>query len=535
MAGFNPDAYLAKKQSQPQDFNPDAYLAAKDAEGGLDTEALRVGAEKGISFGARPFIAGTGAAIGMGAGLLAGGIPIGQAWDEAKNEFGVARQEAIDEQERLAKRSPLTSLAGEIGGAVLVPGSALKAITRGAKGFTAASRIGAAMGAGQALGEAHDLNEGLKTVGTGAVLGLGGEAIGKTVGAGVNAIQRKLESASTNNVIKASGGMLKDFRKIFGKNLQNDIADTALSEGVVKAGDDVGSVAAKAAEKANQYGEKIGSVYSQVDQHLKDPKFLAGLNEAQVKALSDTSLNSVAMAQELSTKIGNDLKGIAGSSGVVPKIQSELDTLAQLGPDPNMKDLVTYRRSVDNLINFDRSIKDQPLLAQQLVKIRNSVNDKIKNRVDAVDSIIGGELGQVLRQSNTKFSHLTQVEQMASDRVLREESNKALGLRQSILIGGGASAGAAASPEDRVKGAITGAALGASLKTVERYGPAILAQAENALARQLSESGVLRRMVKRNPQAYQALLNQTVESIGGKGSTKDISVPIKGLTGLESY
>jgi hypothetical protein len=75
----------------------------------------------------------------------------------------------------------------------------------------------------------------------------------------------------------------------------------------------------------------------------------------------------------------------------------------------------------------------------------------------------------------------------------------------------------------------TGAAAGLSLKTIGRYGPAIAAQAEQALAKQLNENSVLRRLVQKNPAMYQNLLHQAADNFVGPGGLKN--VPIQRLTG----
>ncbi len=146
-------------------------------------EAFQVGVEQGATFGARPVLAGAGAAIGQAAGVFSGTEGMGLAErlkasvNAAKSGFSQGRQEAIDEQARLAESNPVANTVGNIGGSLLsTPFVA-------AKGLSGALKLGGISAAGRSAGEANSLEDVVKIAGTDMVGSLAGYRLGNNLGA----------------------------------------------------------------------------------------------------------------------------------------------------------------------------------------------------------------------------------------------------------------------------------------------------------------------------------------------------------------
>lgn len=510
----------ANKQTLPKEFKVgEAPWELDQQEPKSQLQAVKTGIESGLTFGARPAIAGAAGALGSVVGTLQTPnlknesflAKTVRALKTAPQAFGEARQEAIGEQRQLAQEHPGSYLAGELGGSLLVPGGAIKAATGGAKGFLGAARLGAVMGGARAVGEAENLKEGISQVGTGIVLGAASEAAARGAGKAKDFIAQKLQKAAESNVVKASGAMLKDFRRIFGKGKEANLADTAFKENIITIGDDVASIAKKATLKADQYGKAIGESYKAAEAAISNPENLAKLSKEQVTKLIRSDLNPKEIADEFLKKANEELKGIAGGPQVLNRLQTELAVVKDLGESAGIIELNNYRRSVDDLINYSKQANEMTLIQDKLLDLRNFIKNKIEQRIDVIDDIGGSQIGRGLKEANRRFSDLIEISKIAKDRVFREDANKAFGLRQSITTAGGGIIGGVLGGD--LESAAKGAAAGYSLKTIEKYGPAIMARAQQTLADKLKQPGLLSGLIKNNPQTYQLLLQKTADAL----------------------
>ncbi len=494
---FDPDQYLAKKEG----FNPDAYLAKKAPDlasnSGIDPEALSVGIQKGATFGARPAIAGVAGALGNAVGQIQQGN-FKQAITDVPQVFGEARQGAIKEQQALQERSPGSSILGEIGGSFLMPGAVVKGAMGGAKGLVGAARLGATMGAGKAIGEADSLKGAVEDIGTGAAIGAGGDLLSKGASAAKNVIGRKLEESAAKNAIKATGAMLRDQRQIAGKGQTKALGKYLVDKGLVQAGDTYESVAQKALTLKKNAGEALDSIYSFAKNNFAGE--IPGFNPVKdKKEILDAAKDA----------LGDHVDGSAALS----KLTNYLDDLGNKYGDASLdpRKANDIKSAIDEAINYSRNpLTKQPAVEDAFKAARRIVADKVEDSIASIGVKTNNpKVLDDLKEANLAYGNSKRVGTIAKDRVNREQANNSLGLRQSLLLGGGVAAGG-------IPGAIAGAASAIGLKTTERYGSAVLAQAEYALAKRLQGSGILRKMVESNPQAYQTLLQQTISSIGGQ-------------------
>lgn len=140
--------------------SPEATVIHSDAY-----RAARVAFEKAGSAYTRPTVAGVGAAVGGFTGALQSGSKLLDAIKTGKESFQQARDEAILEQEELAKKYPIPSGVAEIAGNIAT------APLMAAKGLAGALKVGAATGVGQAVGEATTSEEAMSKIGQNLVAG----------------------------------------------------------------------------------------------------------------------------------------------------------------------------------------------------------------------------------------------------------------------------------------------------------------------------------------------------------------------------
>lgn len=203
MSTFDPDAYLAAKQSTSGAFDPDAYLRAKDAPSAL--EAWVRNAHQSATFGFADELEGVARAAGDK--LTGGDFDYTKRRDEAR-----ARLRAAEEAH------PDAAFGGQVAGIVgsaLIPGG-------GAKSLIGAVGEGALMGAAQGLGSSEaDLTRGdvggaAVDTGLGALVGGAAGAVGhgagKVLGQVAERAQRGVRLAEADAAQDANAAAQKGLR-----------------------------------------------------------------------------------------------------------------------------------------------------------------------------------------------------------------------------------------------------------------------------------------------------------------------------------
>lgn len=210
------------------------------------------------------------------------------------------RDQYIQDQNTMSQEHPTASLLGTIGGAisggVATGGAIAKGVGAGvglvapemgaqiANGVRAgtigqrlrnAAAIGGAIGAvrnpGDTQGEISplQLEDRAKNTATDAALGGviqgGGEVLGK-VGSAIKDASGTLKNYSQLKALKASGAMLKDFRKAFGNSRANELGQAAIDEGLIGVGDDIHAIAQKAKSAQSEVGNNISKIYDSADE-----------------------------------------------------------------------------------------------------------------------------------------------------------------------------------------------------------------------------------------------------------------------------
>lgn len=511
------------------------YSAVPDAEAGPWTQYAPPKAEPKHSVGEKA----TAALEGFGQGALSGYLPNiqaavepvtdalfnisrrtmrggGQALEENPKTYVERRDQNIRRQFQEAKEMPGQFYGGMIGGTVAsapLYGKALSAVpglrtpSPGLlKGTAQAAEAGAIQGLiqnpGDTEGELSSLqvperfqNAKLGAM-TGAATNVAGQALKKTSDFILSTPERLKEWAELK-AAKSAGMMLKDYRAMNARSPSGDpearvreIGNQMIKNGLVKPGYTFDDVAEKSLDLKAKAGSVIGDVYDTASQELAKltPR---SVNSKERALILKTALNPKDWSEELSAQFGKSLKGKAGGGAAMKAVQSTLDELAENGNQVNLLKVQEFKSDLDGLINYNKKFDDTPLKNEYLYKIRSFIDKKIKDRISALDKILGSDKLETLKEANHQYGVWSEVNRISQDRVNRESANRFASLTDTIAGVGGVGAGAVtgAMMKGDVEGALEGGALGAGLGVANhlarRYGNPVAVTGANAVARKL--------------------------------------------------
>lgn len=405
------------------------------------------------------------------------------------------RDEYIASGQRMAQEHPTAHFSGSVAGGIAggAGGGRLiaKAIGTAGRAATVGSRVkdavaaGAAFGAarnpGDTKGEISPLQIGERATNaaqdalTGAAFQGGAEVVGK-VGKAVKDAAKNVRFMSQMKALKSSGAMLKDFRKNLGNKRANELGQTMIDQKLVSVGDTVEDIARKAEDAVKASSTRLDDIYSQADNLLTQ----GGGTVSDVGHL----------ASQLKKDIATKYAGKAGSSKIVDAVTSTLDEIAQNGPVGFSK-MREIRNSVDDLINYSKANQEMAPIQKELLSIRGKLTDEIKAALSALDKQHKTDLLRSFSRENRNISNLIEVAKISKDRVSRINANAAIGLRDTIATGAGATIGTAfGGPVGGLLGTAGGAALS---KGMRKYGDAVqavgMSKVANALDSQSARLG----------------------------------------------
>ncbi|MGE3608003.1 MAG: hypothetical protein AB7I27_00345 [Bacteriovoracaceae bacterium] len=442
--------------------------------------------------------------------------------DQAPEESYVQRRDRyIGEGKRLAQENPGASLAGNVAGALssgIATGGGLsnllgttgKAATFGSRmgdAVKTGATIGALRNPGDTKGEVNVLQledrakNALKDAATGAVIQGGFEGV-RAVGTGIKNAGKNLSNYSQNKALKSSGAMLKDFRKAYGNKKASELGQAAIDEKIVNVGDDIADIAKNAEISLKDSGNKIGNIYNKADD-------ITSISSGDIRKLNNDYL------EEASKR----LEGTVDGKQVSQKIDDILSTLNE-NPNPTFGELRKLRASIDDQINYAKSTQDLPKYQEELLHVRNKIQDLVKKRIGDVNP----SLAKDLARENKRFSNISDITKMAKDKMAREEANAAFGLRERISGGAGAVLGglvgsSVGGPVGTAIGGAVGTGLGTiSTKVARQYGTPFVAITANKVAKALQNNqGALGKFSKplieasNNPEMFVATVNNLLK------------------------
>lgn len=532
---FDPDAYLAQKTQgmaqaqggQPQAFDPDAYLAQKT---GSQITTAPGQAQTALEHGANT------AAIGYLPQLQAlASKPIYGALNAVTGQ-DVEPDSYVDERDRNAQRlsdeekaNPKTALAGSVGGALAGAAATpeVKALGMLGKGIAGGIARGAAYGTAQgALSNPGDTKgvvdplqlqdrekNAVSGAETGGVMGAAAGGIGGLLSK-LSTSPEAAQSFANAKAVKASGGMLKDFRSLSDRGQIDPIGKFALDNGIVKAGDTVDSIAEKAASVNKDAGNRLQDIYSQANSEA-----LKTASPEQLQKMDEVGFNPVRDRSQVLSQIKDSLGDDVDKTSAVKSVSNYLDQLTEDYGNQTLspKQAQQVKTAMDEKINYSRNpLSSEPAAEKGFSQARGLISQRIDQGIDAVGQASGDAgLLSKLKQANQDYGYSAQLKNMAEDRMSRDNSNRQFGLTDTIAGGAGAGVGgmighAIAGPIGGAEGAAAGALAGGAINKLSRtYGPAIQSDVANRAA------PILENTVAPAAQAAQSVYNPDIVTRAG--------------------
>jgi len=371
------------EQSQPKKaFISDEEMMKLDPELSKTSskDAAIIGLQKGATFGMRPSIAGAGAALGSFAGEFGQdrkgeGLvdKIRRSGLSAKGAFSEARQSAIDEQIKSEADRPGASMAGNIGGAILtLPLTAVNSL-RGAVA------LGAASGAGTAIGESNSLEDAAKKTVAGAAFGAAGYGAAKGIGKLASMAAKKTATLGEDTAKGAITTLLGPKREAIDSYLKraSEIKGAKSIEQIKGQIDDIMDGYLSSVEKSKlskaEAKEGLKLIEQQIRDATQDANFSFSVKRADIKDALKTARSSVDSAFEgAKSKLTSIKSPIQMSDDVLASIQ-DLKSQVSKGSAESYKILESDPNaySVRNAGKILRDMADdmniQPLSKQGIV------------------------------------------------------------------------------------------------------------------------------------------------------------------------
>jgi hypothetical protein len=498
------------------DFQP-----IESAQPKIDFQKAETQPETSMGDKAQTYLENFGNAVSLGylpqlqAGATKGLEAVG-ALPETKylDERDANIQRIAQESERNPEAATIGKIGGTISGGFMAPeapvlkgAGLMKSIGRGA---IIGTGYGAAQNPGDVPGELSPLQaeERAKNAGKGALIGAGMGAASSVAQKGISALRNSADAAqevANTQAVRASGGMLKDFRKMNARNQVDDIGQFALDNKIVEAGDSVHDVAEKANDFRKQSGDNLSKIYSEAQSAAEQNKAANAMevNPNAPKQIGTAQVDANVRGFNPSRDSDEILKSVQDEMGDSPKAASALNEakayMEQLKSkygdnilDPKVANNI--KTELDKEINYNRNpLTKDPAKEQAYSQMRDYINKAVQNHVDDLGNATGNpELANQLKQANKDYGYARQLQNMAQDRVSRETANRMFGLTDTIAAGAGGIAGLAegAAMGHPIEGGIVGLGAGLVNKAARTYGPSVLAGAANAAAPILEKTAV---------------------------------------------
>lgn len=521
---FDPDQYLNQPaEAAPRSsvgLDPDAYLSGGKpaSQAPQEVHAAADHFSNVMTLGYLPQIEG---------GLTHAALAADDYLHGTNNAENVPYVKLRDDSIRRLKdedaQYPLSSGAGKVAGVassmyVNPAGSLLKGGSLGAQ-IAKAGAYGGAYGAlqnpGDVEGEVDPVQAGPRAknaafdaAGNAALAGVIGGA-GKLLGkrgppGGGSGAAGAAQDFAEEKAFKAAGPMKKDFLKAQDAGRVNDYGRQLLDDGIVTPLASPAKIASRLQDAKSDAGDTIGTLLDSADQ--------AGAPKV--------SASNIALDLSQDPSIAG-LSKVPGKESIAGQVDRQLNTLYGNGDNLSLRDAQKLRQGIDDSINFNKRVPEmsgsQPYLYDMRDAVRGGMNDSINQLPNFADK-------DALLTANRRYSNLSDLERMASNKEARDSVNRMFGLTDTIAGGAGAETGAVIGhasgiPGAAKAGAITGGAIGAIGNKLGRtYGNPLMATGADALSKVLAKGGSLGELVANNPQAGPALMQMIDRKPGGAQS-----------------
>lgn len=466
-----------------------------------DTSALgaaALGAVQGATFGNAPKIA---SAL---ANYPEPGMPMQDQIDPKTVENQITQYE-----NQAIKQHPVAYMGGNLAGgfAVPIPGAAESAEARGVTRLAMGAGAGAVQGALQNPGQTADAGDELLARSKNA---LQGGVTGAVLEGGSQALQGMGSKLKSQGLIKLIGGTASQRDKILENKQLPKIEKWLNDHGLTKMGTTTEKVAKKAESATQETGQTIDNIYNSVTNDINK------MAPEAKQAIEDSKLS----AREIGTEFLNEQEqklgaGHAEGKQTLGKLRSEVkDNLIALEPkktvektigviktdalgapihttekvvenlptETSLEKIRKYRESLDDKIGEAWTKKEPGPFYDALKDLRTKLKNKMDNRIEKLDQMVGDQRTSQLKVLNDKYSTGLQVKNIARKQVARD-MGKALGGSGLIsgVAGMGTTAYELARGEDPLKAIGKGLATTAGIHYARKYGAGASYQTGKAL------------------------------------------------------
>ena len=338
---------------------------------------------------------------------------------------------------------PLSYLAGDVGGSLLLPGGVLKsagkvALKTGGKGVAKtvlkskarkAAAGGAGVGALEAAGRSEEEPTSLEGIGDVGLGALGGAALGPLAAKFAPKTSGQLKKAATEaekdaNIaaLKSIGAKAKDIkdelgiktRKFATKDTAKGAGTALLEEGVIKKKQDIGETKEIIVDKLKEISEKrISPAVKKLDeltqqQNIPIEEFTNDYKKFENKIFSN--LNEI--AESVPYARTSDVQLYKDMEKTTQKLMEDID-LALNSPNKLTK-LNDTKRKLQSQINWN----DPQATAynQFLIKAQNDVSKLMED----IGQKVSPDITNDLKKANTAYSNLSRANVIAGNELARE-------------------------------------------------------------------------------------------------------------------
>lgn len=323
----------------------------------------------------------------------------------------------------------------------------------------------------------------------GALLGAGIQGAAEMI----PVIGKALKGKGAEKAFKATGAMLRDFRKAHGKGRVQEIGQQLLDDKVVTPLATHSDVAERAAKGVKAKGAELDSILTELgeaEQRMAGPGTKAGIDRKAIAA----SLRKELVNPNL------DIPGVAAKNEKVQSLISQFeggDDLIGILKGEELK------RSVGKEIKWDRLPTDDIPIEEQ---VRRALYTKLKQGVedsaDVLEKLQGGPSADRFITAKKGYGNLEEAARIAKDRVSRDAANRSFGLTDTISGGAGATAGAfLGGPVGAAAGSLLGAAANKAGRT---FGNSLMATGFNSLGDAILAASPLAEIAIKSPAAVGA-------------------------------
>lgn len=283
-----------------------------------------------------------------------------------------------------------------------------------------------------------------------------------------NYVSKLAEKYADTYAIKSAGAMLKDFRNIFNRGTQKEIAETMFNHEMIHPGATYETISEKSGEALKSTGEKIGQIYDQIG---------PALSQSLDHELPQVAERIITKIESGAPMIGKK-EYLESMSGLVEDIVKNKEKLK----DPRyLNDIIG---EIDAKINWAKQTSQSSKYRDGLMDLRSELRKITVDMAEKAGDIIGNPtLKKELLDANREYHNLKTINGMSTDRVAREAAKNYMGLIPTLSVGSGAIAGAATGHTtlEKVENGLLGAGAGLLGSKTAKYGLPIAAKGARAL------------------------------------------------------